>query len=216
MPKFEIPYNYVTIEGNIGAGKTSFCRMLAQEYPSTLVLEQFNDNPFLPLFYKDPERYAFTLELFFMTERFKQMQHAQTTDIFQQLILSDYFFTKTLLFARKNLVEEEYKLFQQLFQVLVKSIPQPELLVYFHRSTDILIKNIRKRNRGFEQDITEDYLLGIQHAYFEYFRSILSFPIVIVDLNEIDFVQNRQHYEELKLLLTKQYQPGVHRFSLFV
>lgn len=216
MQAIDFPYKYISIEGNIGAGKTSFCRMLAEEYSCKLILEQFNDNPFLPLFYKEPERYAFTLELFFMTERFKQMQSAQSPDLFQQILISDYFFTKTLLFAKKNLIEEEYKLFQQLYNVLTKSLPQPELLVYFHRNTDILKQNIIKRNRSYEQNITEEYLLNIQHSYFEYFRGILSFPILIIDLNTIDFVENRKQYEELKKLLSKKYLPGVHRFSLFM
>ncbi len=217
MSNIQLPYHFISIEGNIGAGKTSFCHMLSEEYQCKLILEEFNNNPFLPLFYKEPERYAFTLELFFMTERFKQLQaNANAQDLFNPLTVSDYFFTKTLLFAKKNLIEEEYKLFQQLYSVLSKSIPKPEILIYFHRSTDILMKNIKKRGRAYEADITEKYLQKVQDSYFEYFRGILSFPILIIDLNTIDFVENRNHYQEVKLLISKKYRPGVHRITLHV
>jgi deoxyadenosine/deoxycytidine kinase len=211
------PYNYICIEGNIGAGKTSFCQKLQQEYDCKLILEEFDDNPFLPYFYKEPDRFGFTVELFFMTERHKQLQkHLITQDLFFQFTIADYFFTKTLLFARNNLSEEEYRLFTKLFGVLNQSFPAPDLLVYFHRSTDILMKNIKKRGRAYEIDITEQYLLKVQNAYFEYFRNIVSFPILIIDLNTLDFVDNPRHYDEIKYLITRKYNPGVHRMSLSI
>lgn len=211
------PYNYIAIEGNIGAGKTTFCQLIKEEYSCKLILEQFDDNPFLPFFYDDPERYAFTVELFFMTERYKQLQNSLLgQDLFHQFTIADYFFTKTLLFARKNLKEEEFRLFQKLFQVLKQPLPAPQLLVYFHRNVEILQANIQKRGRSYENKISNDYLLGIQNSYFEYFRHILSFPILIIDLNEIDFLSNRVIYQELKNMLSKTYQPGVHRFSLSI
>ncbi len=209
------PYNYIAVEGNIGAGKTTFCRMIEAEYNCKLILEEFTDNPFLPLFYNDPERFGFTVELFFMTERHKQLQkNLLHRDLFHDFTISDYFFMKTLLFARKNLEEEEYRLFQKMFNVLNQSFPKPDLLVYFHRNVDILLKHIGTRGREYEQDITSDYLLKIQNSYFEYFRNILSFPILIIDLNDLNFVENKNAYEEIKLLFTKTYQPGVHRISL--
>ena len=162
------PYRYIAIEGNIGAGKTSFCEMMNKEYNLSLILEEFDDNPFLPYFYKNPERYAFTVELFFMTERYKQMQRSLVVhDMFHDFILSDYFFMKTLLFARKNLQEDEYRMFQKMYGALSGSFPQPDLLVYFHRNVDILKANIRKRGRDYEAFITPEYLLKLQDSYFE-------------------------------------------------
>lgn len=191
--------------------------MLEKEYNCKLVLEEFDDNPFLPFFYEDPEKYAFTVELFFMTERHKQLQrNLLSQDLFNDFTVTDYCFMKTLLFARKNLTEEEYRIFQKLFGVLNQSFPNPDLLVYFHRNVDILQQNIRKRGRSYETKISNEYLLNIQNSYFEYFRNILSFPILIIDLNDIDFVENPVQYEEVKLLIAKKYNPGVHRYTLRV
>ncbi len=216
MPEI-FPYNYITIEGNIGSGKTSFCKKIYEEYNCGLILEQFDNNPFLPFFYEDMERFALTVELFFMTERMKQLQkHLLHKDMFQDFILADYTFVKTLLFARKNLAEEEYRIFQKLFNTLNNSFPNPDLLVYFHRDVNILQKNIAKRGREYEKNISNNYLMKIQNSYFEYFRNILTFPVLIIDLNEIDFVENHKHYEHIKFLLKKKYNPGVHRISLIV
>jgi len=217
MSKIHFPYNYIAIEGNIGSGKTTFCRMLAQEYSCQLVLEEFDDNPFLPFFYEDPERFAFTVELFFMTERYKQMQRSLLNrDMFVDFTVADYAFIKTLLFARQNLPEEEYRLFQKMFAPLHQTFPKPELLVYFHRSVPILQQNIAKRGRSYEKNITDEYLQKVQNSYFEYFRNILSYPILIIDLNTIDFEQNERNYSEVKHLLSKRYNPGVHRVTLVV
>lgn len=217
MSKIEIPYNYISIEGNIGAGKTTFCKMLADEYNCDLILEQFANNPFLPFFYEDPDRYAFTVELFFMTERHKQLQKTLLSpSLFSPFKIADYSFIKTLLFARKNLGEEEYRLFSKLYHILNASFPEPELLVYFHRDVKILQKNIQSRDRSYEKNITDEYLLKIQNSYFEYFRNIVSFPVLIIDLKDIDFITNPLQYEELKKLLSKKYRPGIHRYSLWV
>lgn len=211
------PYNFITIEGNIGSGKTSFCKMIHEETNCRLILEQFDNNPFLPFFYEDMERFALTVELFFMTERMKQLQkNLLYQDLFQSFTIADYTFVKTLLFARKNLEDDEYRIFQKLFNTLNSSFPNPDLLVYFHRNVDILQKNIAKRGRDYEKNISDDYLLKIQNSYFEYFRNILTFPVLIIDLNEIDFVENPKHYEHIKFLLKKTYNPGVHRVSLFL
>ena len=205
----------MVIEGNIGTGKTTFCQKMAYEYNVSLILEQFNDNPFLPFFYKDPERFAFTVELFFMTERYKQMQKSmQTVDMFHDFYLSDYAFVKTLLFARKNLLEEEFKLFQMLYGIMANNFPKPDLLVYFHRDVDILMQNIKKRGRDIEVDIKVDYLKKVQDSYFEYFRDITSFPVLIIDLKDLDFVQNDEAYNMVLGLIAKEYNPGVHRISL--
>jgi len=217
MNKANIPYKYLVIEGNIGTGKTSFCQKMAYEYNVSLILEQFNDNPFLPLFYKDQERFAFPVELFFMTERYKQMQKSmQTVDMFHDFYLSDYAFVKTLLFARKNLQEEEFKLFQMLYGVMANNFPKPDLLVYFHRDVEILMDNIKKRGREIEVDIKREYLKKVQNSYFEYFRDITSFPVLIIDLKDLDFVHDENAYDMVLSLIAKEYNPGVHRISLNV
>ncbi len=216
--KIDFPYRYITVEGNIGAGKTSFTNMVTREYECRHILEQFADNPFLPLFYENPKRYAFTVELFFMTERYKQLENsliAQQT-MFSDFTISDYAFVKTLIFARKNLEDKEFKLFQQLFQTLETNFPNPDLLVYLHRNVDILLKNIKKRGRDFEKNISRDYLYNIQDSYFEYFRNITTFPVLIIDLGDIDFIREEEYYTILKELIAKEYNPGVNRVSLAV
>ncbi len=211
----KIPYNYICIEGNIGSGKTTFCEMMQEEYNCTLILEEFDDNPFLPMFYENPEKFAFTVELFFMTERHKQMSSILSVrNMFDDFVLGDYFFLKTLLFARKNLSEEEYKLFHKIFQVLNSNFKQPDLVVYFHRDVEVLKQNIEKRGRPYEANISKEYLSQVQNSYFEYFRNVLSYPVLILDLKDLNFVENRNHYEFLKSLLQKEYMPGVHRISL--
>jgi deoxyadenosine/deoxycytidine kinase len=211
------PYQFIAVEGNIGAGKTTFTQQLAAEYGCRLILEQFADNPFLPLFYDNAERYAFSVELFFMTERHKQLQdQLAQIHLFQQSVIADYVFIKTLLFAKNNLKEEEYRLFQRLFYILNASFPKPDLLVYLHRPVEQLLKNIRKRGREYEQDISNEYLEQIQKAYLDYFRAESGVPILIVELEDADFANEAQVYEALKSLLFENYQPGLHYRQLAV
>jgi deoxyadenosine/deoxycytidine kinase len=154
-----IPYPFIAIEGNIGAGKTTLCHMLSERLGCSLVLEQFTDNPFLPPFYDQPDRYALPVELFFMTERHKQLlEHFGSPDLFRNFTVADYFFVKTLLFAKNNLSEEEFRLFQRLFSVLNATFPKPDLLLYLHRPVDVLLQHIKKRGRSIEQQISADYL----------------------------------------------------------
>ena len=215
MNLIDFPYRYTSIEGNIGSGKTSLVDKLAMELRAKKILEEFANNPFLSLFYKEPERYAFSVELFFMTERYKQLQNEVTElDLFSDHLISDFMFTKSLLFARKNLLPEEYKLFQMLFSVLGNNIPEPDLLVYLHRDPEYLLDNIRIRNRHYEQDIKADYLIKIQNSYFEYLRNITSFPVLILDIRDMDFVSDSQNYETIKFLIAKNYNPGVHRITV--
>jgi deoxyguanosine kinase len=212
-PKF--PYQFIAIEGNIGAGKTTLCQMIAGDHGCRLILEQFADNPFLPYFYDNPERYAFTVELFFMTERHKQLQEELSQrDLFQDAILSDYFFMKTLLFARNTLTAEEFRLFQRLFHILNASFPKPDLLVYLHRPVEDLLRNIHKRGRSYEQEIAPEYLEKIQHAYLDFFKTETSLPILIVDVEDVDFVQNPGHYRQLVELLSRDYEKGVTRVRI--
>ena len=215
MSKDPFPYQFIAIEGNIGAGKTTLSQMLSEDYNCRLILEQFTDNPFLPPFYEHPERYAFPVELFFMTERHKQLQEELAQqELFQQSIIADYFFLKTLLFAKNNLRSDEYRLFQRLFNILNATFPKPDLLVYLHRSVDSLMENIRKRGREYERDITAEYLAQIQNAYFEFFKTNASLPVLVVDVEKADFVQCREDYDKLITLLRQDYRPGVHRVAL--
>jgi deoxyguanosine kinase len=210
-----IPYSFIAIEGNIGAGKTTFCELMAAEMNCRLILEQFTDNPFLPLFYEQPDRYAFPVELFFMTERHKQLQEKRAdADLFTPLSIADYFFIKTLLFAKNNLNSEEFRLFQRLFDVLNSTYKKPELLVYLHRSVDNLMRNIKKRGRAYETEISAEYLTEIQNGYFDYFKTETNLPILIVEVEDIDFVADKTHFEQLKSLLFKQYSVGIHRVKL--
>jgi len=211
------PYKYICIEGNIGSGKTSLCELLAQQYPVQLILEEFDDNPFLPYFYQNPERFAFTVELFFMAERHKQLsQITLQKDLFYVFTLADYSFWKTLIFARKNLDEKEYRLFQRLFNVLNATSPNPDLLIYLHRTPEKLLRNIHQRERNYEQNISANYLKTIQDSYFEFFYSQTSYPIVIVDIEDMDFISNPSHFKEIEKIIFKEYRPGLNRVSLRV
>lgn len=209
--KNTLPYSFIAIEGNIGAGKTTLCEMLHKDYGAQLILEQFTDNPFLPYFYKNPERYAFQVELFFMTERHKQLQEQLSQpSLFDDLVISDYFFIKTLLFAKNNLIDEEYRLFQRLFNVLNTTFKKPEILFYLHRSVDDLLKNIENRGRAYEKEIKPDYLLSIQNSYFDYFKTIRDMPVVIVDTEGLKFWNDKNAYQKLvELLQSKEYKNGL-------
>jgi deoxyadenosine/deoxycytidine kinase len=209
-------HQFLIIEGNIGAGKTTLSQMLAEDFGFKLLLEEFADNPFLPHFYQNPDRYAFPVELFFMTERHKQLQQELAQrDLFQEGIVADYIFYKTLLFARNNLNTEEYRLFQRLFNILNAAFPKPDLLVYLHRSVDRLMDNIRRRGRSFEQEIEPSYLQQIQQSYFEFFRSNEQLPILIIDIEDLDFLNNPEDYQKILDLLNRPYRPGLHRASFY-
>lgn len=209
------PHNFIAIEGNIGAGKTTLCKMLQSNFDCKLVLEQFTDNPFLPLFYKNPERYAFPVELFFMTERHKQLQeNLSQPELFPQLIVSDYFFIKTLLFAKNNLNGEEFRLFQRLFHTLNSTFAKPDLLVYLHRDIDDILLNIKKRGRNIEKDIKPSYLHSLQDAYFNYFKTEQDLPILIVDISGVDFQNDEASYQQLVGLMRRSYAKGIHRAAL--
>ena len=204
------PYNFIAIEGNIGVGKTTLCRRLAGRYGCKLILEQFTDNPFLPFFYLEPERYAFPVELFFMTERHKQLlEHYAEPDLFQSCAVADYFFVKTLLFAKNNLSEEEFRLFQRLFGVLNSTFPKPDLLVYLHRPVDVLLRQIHKRGRDIERNISPAYLEDIQNAYLDYLKTETQVPVVILELGQADFEHNDTVLEAIVGLLGEEHPKGV-------
>jgi deoxyadenosine/deoxycytidine kinase len=210
-----IPYPFIAIEGNIGAGKTTLCHMLSERLGCSLVLEQFTDNPFLPPFYDQPDRYALPVELFFMTERHKQLlEHFGSPDLFRNFTVADYFFVKTLLFAKNNLSEEEFRLFQRLFSVLNATFPKPDLLLYLHRPVDVLLQHIKKRGRSIEQQISADYLTEIQEAYFEYLKSESETPVVILDLGGIDFQRDTENFNAIMEVIQAPHPVGIKRISL--
>ena len=211
----DLPYNLITIEGNIGAGKTSLAERLSKDYNGRLVLEQFANNPFLPSFYENPQRFGFPLELFFMAERFQQMKDTTgVKDIFYKRTVCDYLFVKSLLFAKVNLTEEEFKLYQRLFSIIQPNLPEPEILIYLHNPVDKLLDNISKRGRDYEKNISADYLKQIEDTYFEYFRSPLNYPVIILNAQNLDFVNSQSDYQKIISLLNKPYTKGVHKIEL--
>ena len=201
-------HNFVTIEGNIGAGKTTLANLLSKHFNAKLILEEFADNPFLPKFYEKPEQFAFPLELFFMAERYKQQKELlQTKDMFQQVTISDYLFTKCLLFAKVNLPEEEFKLYQKLFDIINPQIIQPDILIYLHAPVNRLQDNIKKRNREYELSIPNDYLLSLQDTYTQYIRQH-NIKTLFVDATNADFLENEAHLEIIIEALGKEYDNG--------
>jgi deoxyguanosine kinase len=206
----EIPHAYIAIEGNIGAGKTTLSRRLCDQFNRRLILEEFDDNPFLPPFYQEPERYAFPVELFFMAERHKQLQaELAQTDLFSNGVVSDYIFVKTLLFARNTLPEEEFRLFSRIFRAMDAGFPNPDLIVYLHRPVEALQANIAKRGRSFEQEIKDEYLASVQQAYFNFFRSQKEHPVLILDLGERDFTEDDGLYRQILSKIATDYPVGI-------
>lgn len=207
-------YNFVTIEGNIGAGKTTLAHLLSKHFNARLILEGFADNPFLPKFYSNPEQYAFPLELFFMAERYKQMKELlQTKDMFQQITISDYLFTKCLLFAKVNLPEEEFRLYQKLFDIIYPQIIKPDILIYLHCPVQKLQENIKKRNRTYELTIPNDYLFRLQETYTQYIKQH-NLKTLFVDATDADFLGNEKHLQTIIDALDKEYENGQHYISL--
>ena len=203
-------YNFITIEGNIGSGKTTLAGLLAKHYNARLILEEFADNPFLPKFYENKEQYAFPLELFFMAERYKQLKELlQTKDIFQTVTISDYMFTKCLLFAKVNLPEEEFLLYQKLFNIINPQLVQPDLLIYLHAPVQKLKENIKKRNRPYEQSIDPEYLFSLQEMYTHYIRQH-NIKTLFIDVSKADFLENTGHLDQVLEALTKDYEEGQH------
>jgi deoxyadenosine/deoxycytidine kinase len=207
-------YNFITIEGNIGAGKTTLANLLSEKLNARLILEEFAENPFLPKFYQNPEQHAFPLELFFLAERYKQLKDLLATrDIFHKITISDYLFTKCLLFAKVNLQSEEFRLYQKLFDIINPQIIQPDLLIYLHSPVSKLQQNIKKRNRSFEQGISDDYLFSIQENYTQYIKQH-NIKTVFVDVTHADFINNESHLKAILDVLENNYENGQHYITL--
>ena len=207
-------YSHIAIEGNIGSGKTTLATMLANDMDARLVLEQFADNPFLPKFYSDPEKHAFPLELFFMAERYHQLKNLKEQDLFKPQIVSDYFFVKSKLFAQNNLKKDEMQLFNRLFDIMLSSLSKPDLLVYLYSDVERLQQNIKNRGRDFEQNISDEYLQNIQEKYLDFLKKQNDFPVLMIDVTDVDFVSDVSIYKKINELLKKEYALGVHKFVL--
>lgn len=207
-------YSFIAIEGNIGAGKTSLAQKLSADFNARLILEEFEDNSFLPKFYADGRRFAFPLEMSFLASRFNQLKKKLVEkDLFQQYTVSDYIFPKSLLFSKVNLDEDEYDLYVKLFDIINQQLPEPDLLVYLHNPIEKLQWNISNRGRVYEQHIQDDYLQQLGEAYHQFLQANQHLRIVIIDCSNLDFVGNTDHYENIKAIICKEYKPGIHHIN---
>ena len=207
-------HHFITVEGNIGAGKTTLAHLLSRKLNARLILEEFADNPFLPKFYENQKQYAFPLELFFMAERFKQMKDMlHTKDMFQSITVCDYLFTKCLLFAKVNLPEEEFRLYQKLFDIIHQQLIYPDILIYLHAPVQKLQQNIKKRNRVYEQGIHDDYLFSLQQTYTSYIKQH-NVKTIFIDASNADFLGNDKHLQVVLDALENDLSEGQHYFTL--
>ena len=191
-------YNYIAIEGNIGAGKTTLVNMISEEFNTRSVLERFADNPFLPKFYKDKDRYAFPLEMSFLADRYQQLSDGLAQyDLFKNLVVSDYYIFKSLIFSQITLQKDEFNLYRRMFDVMYKEITKPDLYIYLFQNTDRLLKNIKKRGREYEKDIKSEYLEKIHKGYFNFIKSQQNLNTLIIDVSEMDFVKNTNDYNTI-------------------
>jgi deoxyguanosine kinase len=191
-------YRHVVVEGNIGSGKTSLAKMLAERWNARLLLETFEDNPFLPKFYEEPERYGFPVELTFLAERYHQKKETTLqTDLFQPKLVADYMFSKSMIFARINLTEDEFELYRTLFQIIHERLPKPDLIVFLHCPPEKALQNIAKRGRSYEESIQLEYLQSINQGYLEYFRTLEGQRLLMIDSSELDFVRNEADFKWL-------------------
>ncbi len=187
--------NYIAIEGNIGAGKTTLASKIAEDCNAKLVLERFADNPFLPKFYKDQSRYAFPLEMSFLADRYQQLtDDLAQFDLFKDFIVADYHIFKSLIFAKVTLQEDEFRLYKTMFDIIYKEMPKPDLYVYLYQNTERLLANIKKRGRNYEQEIPAEYLEKINQGYLDYIKTQTDLNVVIIDVSDLDFVKNQEDY----------------------
>jgi deoxyadenosine/deoxycytidine kinase len=212
----QIQYNYLVIEGNIGAGKTTLATRIADQFNARLILERFADNPFLPKFYQDPDKYSFPLELSFLASRYKQLNdELGSQDLFKAFTVADYYFMKSLVFAASTLKGEEFSLYRQIFYIIYSSIPRPDIYVYLHISPERLLQNIERRGREYEKSITREYLQKIQDSYFAFFKQNQENRYLIIDINEIDFVASESHYSKLiDTIFCNSYPVGLNKVIL--
>jgi deoxyguanosine kinase len=210
-----LQYPYLVVEGNIGAGKTSLAKILSNLFNTSLVLEAFADNTFLPQFYENPERFAFPLEMSFLAERFQQINQAQQTALVDgQPLVGDYIFEKSLLFAKVTLKGAELDLFTRFYTLINPALHPPDLILYLHKSTDVLLKNIAKRGREYEKNITADYLENLSQEYLKHLKSIDNQRIIILESDKLDFVNDPGHLRIILEILESAPEPKLHEISL--
>jgi deoxyadenosine/deoxycytidine kinase len=204
-------YNYIVIEGNIGAGKTTLASMIAKEHNAKLILERFADNPFLPKFYSDPARFSFPLELSFLADRYRQLKEELVEqDLFRSFTVADYYFMKSLVFASSTLEKDEFSLYRQIFYIIYGSLPKPDLYVYLHVPPERLLLNIAMRGREYEKSITAEYLSGIQESYFTFFRQNPENRYLILEINDLDFVLRPEDYRKVTdVIFNEVIEPGM-------
>ncbi|MFP4663962.1 MAG: deoxynucleoside kinase [Bacteroidales bacterium] len=191
-------FNFLVIEGNIGAGKTSFVNKFCERFNYRAVYEEFEDNPFLPKFYAEPEKYAFTVEMSFLADRFHQLNNeVHQRDMFSNGKVADYFLMKSLIFARSTLSKAEFNLYRDIFNIIYQRLTKPDLYVYLHKSPDRLLENIRMRGRGYEKSISPDYLKSIENSYFTFFRQHPEIPVLILNTENHDFVAHDEDFDDL-------------------
>ncbi len=188
---------HIAIEGVIGVGKTTLARMISERLGARLVLERFEENPFLPKFYEDAEHYAFQTQMFFLLSRYKQQQELFQADLFHNFVVTDYIFEKDKIFAYLTLEDEELKLYETLLGAIEKTIPTPDLVVYLQSSVDRLMANIRARGRKMEENMSEEYIKDLNEAYNYFFFRYKATPLLIVKSTELDFVHNEEDFEDL-------------------
>jgi deoxyguanosine kinase len=204
-------YNFITIEGCIGAGKTTLAKKIAAEFNGKLILEQFENNPFLPGFYKDPERHAFPVELYFMAERFQHLKKLMSeADIFRSFTVSDFLFQKSLIFAMNNLSNDEAKLYRTLFDIINPSLPKPDITLYLYTPIGKLLNNIKARGREYEKNITAEYLERLQNTYLDYFKLQTQAKIVLLNTANLNFADFKSDYEFVVEVLSTEFEMGLH------
>jgi 2-amino-4-hydroxy-6-hydroxymethyldihydropteridine diphosphokinase len=187
--------NYIAIEGNIGAGKTTLTTKIAEDFNAKTVLERFADNPFLPKFYEDQNRYAFPLEMSFLEDRYQQIaDDLAQFDLFKDFIIADYHIFKSLIFAKVTLTDDEYRLYRKLFEIIYKEMPKPDLYIYLYQNTERLLENIKQRGRNYEQEIPAEYLDKINRGYLDYIKSQTDLNVLVIDVSDRDFVKNQEDY----------------------
>lgn len=191
-------FDFIAIEGVIGAGKTSLARLFSQKHNARLVLEEFEENPFLPKFYEDRERYAFQTQLAFLASRFKQQQKMTNRELFDDFVISDYIFEKDRIFARLNLDDDELSLYDNIFSIMAGISAKPDLVIYLQNSVERLMQNIENRGRDYEKNITEEYLKDLSDSYNQFFYRYNKSPLIIINASEIDFVHNPDHLSYLE------------------
>ncbi len=202
-------HKYIALEGNIGSGKTTLSTKLAETLDARLILEEFKENPFLPLFYENPSRYAFSLEMAFLADRYHQLQQYIANDLFQTITLADYSIYKSLIFAQNNLKDQELVLYKNLFEIIARSLKQPDLVIYFNRPISTLLTHIKKRNRPYEQNIKPEYLSNIQSHYTQFFKQNDKIPVVVLEADNYDFLNSDEDFKHLQDIMFQKFSPGL-------